>query len=71
MDSQLHGGADESTEFLEAFEASLLGLGQRRLTGKLRYFYDAFDKSWKQACDKVHAYIDVRVKHALEKNSRL
>jgi len=52
-----------------AFNESLLGLGRRRAAGTLRFFLYSFDGSWKQAYDKVHAFIDHHVKQALEETA--
>ena len=46
----------------------MAGIGLRRRAGKLAFLY-AFDKKWKSAYRKVHAFIDVRVKRALEETA--
>ena len=46
----------------------MAGVGLRRRAGKLEFLY-AFDKKWKSAYRKVHAFIDVRVKRALEETA--
>ena len=66
MDSLLPDTAFDSDSFLKALDTSLAGVGQRRQAGSLSRLRFAFDKPWKQAYKKVHAYIDERVKEALQ-----
>ena len=58
----------ETLDFIKAFNESMAGIGLRRRAGKLEFLY-AFDTKWKSAYRKVHAFIDVRVKQALEETA--
>jgi cytochrome P450 monooxygenase len=42
-----------------------MGVGKRRLAGRLSPFTYYFDKSWKLAYQKVHAWVDAHVERAL------
>ena len=59
----------DSLEFIKAFNESLAGVGRRRRAGMLRFLY-TFDKRWKEAIDKVHAFVDNHVKGALEETAQ-
>ena len=66
MDSLLPGlDAVAAEEFLKNFETGLSGADERGWAGlmKIRYL---FDKDWPKAVAKVHDFIDVYVKRALE-----
>lgn len=70
MDLQLQKDeSGEDIDFLNAFQACLVGAGKRRLLGKLRHIYDLFDKSWDESCRKVHHYTDIQVNRALKEIS--
>ncbi|KAI9642719.1 hypothetical protein NHQ30_008450 [Ciborinia camelliae] len=66
IDSQLADDPNNSAEILAAFDASLAGVGKRRLLSSFKRFMHNFDKSWKKACGTVHSYIDVHVERALK-----
>ncbi|TGO26885.1 hypothetical protein BPAE_0051g00200 [Botrytis paeoniae] len=66
IDSQLADDPNNSAEILAAFDASLAGVGKRRLLSRFKRFMHNFDKSWKEACRVVHSYIDVHVARALK-----
>ncbi|KAA8571396.1 hypothetical protein EYC84_001399 [Monilinia fructicola] len=66
IDSQLANDPNNSAEILAAFDASLAGVGKRRLLSKLQLILHNFDKSWKKACGTVHSYIDAHVERALK-----
>ena len=68
MNSLLPDTPFNSIEFLKAFNESLAGVGRRRQAGMLRFLY-TFDKTWKAAYDKVHAFVDSYVKQALEETA--
>lgn len=53
---------------MKAFNESMAGIGNRRRAGMLQFLY-AFDKKWKRAYGKVHAFIDIHVKRALEETA--
>ena len=55
--------------FSTAFDRALAGVGQRRLAGNLSGIRFMFDADWKQAYQVVHAYVDERVRVALEATS--
>ena len=69
MDSLLPHAVSDSEQFLDALDHALAGVGHRRQAGNLRRIRFAFDKPWKQAYEKVHSYIDKRVRAALEATS--
>ena len=54
---------------MKAFNESLAGAGRRRRAGMLRFRY-MFDQKWKEAYEKVHAFIDIRVQKALEETAQ-
>ncbi|TVY84310.1 Cytochrome P450 monooxygenase lepH [Lachnellula suecica] len=60
---------EASDEFLQAFNIAMAGVGKRRTAGILSRILYAFDGSWKEAYAKVHAYVDIQVKRALEETS--
>lgn len=66
IDSQLADDPNNSAEILSAFDASLAGVGKRRLLSRFKRFMHNFDKGWKKACGIVHSYIDVHVARALK-----
>ena len=70
MDSLKHDTPIETLDFIKAFNESMAGIGLRRRAGKLEFLY-AFDKKRKSAYRKVHAFIDVRVKRALEETASI
>ena len=57
----------ETEEFMHAFDRSLLGLALILIVGPFRWLL-YLDPWWKKAYAKVHAFVDVRVERALEKN---
>jgi hypothetical protein len=65
-ESLLSTNLNDCAMFVKAFDEARLGVGKRRLAGVLAPVKFAFDKSWQQACDKVHSFVDVQVKRALE-----
>ena len=69
MDSLRPDTPFDSLEFMKAFDESLAGVGRRRRAGMLRFRY-MFDKKWKEAYEKVHAFIDHRVQKALEETAQ-
>ena len=69
MDSLLPDTPFDCLQFVKAFNESLAGVGLRRRAGVLRFRY-MFDKKWKQAYEKVHAFIDDHVKRALEQTAQ-
>ena len=69
MDSLLPDTPFDSLQFVRAFNESLAGVGLRRRARVLRFRY-MFDKKWKQAYEKVHAFIDNHVKRALEETAQ-
>ena len=68
MDSLLLDIPFDSLEFIQAFDESLAGAARRRRAGILRFRY-MFDKKWKVAYRKVHAFIDNHVKRALDETA--
>ena len=46
----------------------MAGIGNRRRAGMLQFLY-AFDKKWKSAYSKVHAFVDIHVRRALEETA--
>lgn len=68
MDSLLSDTPFDSLEFIKAFNESMAGAGRRRRAGMLRFRY-MFDKKWKVAYGKVHAFIDNYVTRALEETA--
>lgn len=69
MDSLRPDTPFDSLEFIKAFNESLAGVGRRRRAGMLRFRY-MFDKKWKEAYEKVHAFVDDRVQKALEETAQ-
>ena len=65
MDSLKQDTPIETLDFIKAFNESMAGIGLRRRAGKLQFLF-VFDRKWKSAYRKLHAFIDVRVKRALE-----
>ena len=68
MNSLLPETPSDSLEFLQAFNESLAGVGRRRRAGLLSFRY-MFDKEWKEAYSKVHAFIDNHVRRALDETA--
>ena len=68
MDSLKQDTPIETLDFIKAFNESVAGIGLRRRAGKLEFLY-AFDKKWQRAYHKVHAFIDIRVRRALEETA--
>jgi hypothetical protein len=66
MDSQLPDDPNDSAGFLKAFREGAAESAKRRITGRLAPILFVFDKKWKRAYTKFHAYVDVYVKRALE-----
>ena len=58
----------DSLEFIQAFNASVAGIGKRRQAGRMKFLY-AFDTSWKKSYDKVHTFIDNHVARALRETA--
>jgi cytochrome P450 len=69
MDSQLPDDPQDSAGLLQAFNDGFAEITKRRNAGKLAPIIFAFDRQWKRAYDKLHSYIDVHVKRALELTS--
>lgn len=69
MDSLRPDTPFDSLEFIKAFNESLANVGCRRRAGMLRFRY-MFDKKWKEAYEKVHAFVDDRVEKALEETAQ-
>ncbi|MCJ1308033.1 hypothetical protein MMC25_001683 [Agyrium rufum] len=55
-----------SDEFFAAFDEALGGVGKRRLAGAWDRLLLIFDQPWRKAYQKIHAYVDERVKDALD-----
>lgn len=68
-ESLLPDDPNGSADFLKDFNASLAGVGRRRLAGKLSAIKFAFDTTWKESYGRVHAWVDVHVQRALEETS--
>ena len=68
MDSLKQDTPIETLDFIRTFNESMAGIGLRRRAGKLESLY-AFDKKWQRAYRKVHAFIDIRVRRALEETA--
>ena len=58
----------ETTQFIKAWTESQAGVGRRRRAGKLRFLY-MFEKTWKEAYQKVHAFVDLHVARALKETA--
>lgn len=69
MDSQLPDDPNDSAGFLKAMTDGFIEIGKRRNVGRIAPIVFFFDKKWKNSYDKLHSYIDVYVKHALEVTS--
>ena len=69
MNSLNSGTQSDIERFNAAFDKASAGVGQRRLAGNLSGIRFMFDKDWKQAYRVVHAYVDERVRVALEATS--
>ena len=69
MDSLRPDTPSDSLEFIKAFNNSLAGVGRRREAGRLKFRY-MFDKKWKKAYEKVHAFVDDHVRKALEETAQ-
>ncbi len=69
MNALLPNTPFNSVEFLKAFDECVIGVGRRNRAGALRFTY-AFDKTWKEAIDKVHVFIDDHVKRALKQTEQ-
>ena len=65
IDSLVPDTPFNSREFLKAFDKSLADVGKRRRAGLLRFWY-MFDSEWTKAIGKVHAFVDIQVKRALQ-----
>jgi cytochrome P450 monooxygenase len=65
-DSQLPGDPNDSAGFLKAMTDGFIEIGKRRNAGRIAPILFFFDKKWKTSYDKLHSYIDVYVKRALE-----
>lgn len=59
----------ESSEFIQAFNESMRGIGRRRRAGRMQFLY-AFDRAWKKSYSKVHAFIDGHVTRVLEETAQ-
>ena len=66
MDSLLPDTPFDYEKFFKALDRALTGLLQRRQAGNFGTIRFAYDLEWKRAYEEVHAYIDERVKEALE-----
>ncbi|EPE28162.1 Cytochrome P450 [Glarea lozoyensis ATCC 20868] len=62
------GDSNESMEFVKTFNDALMGVGKRRLAGRLSPLIYYFDKDWRRAYEKVHAWVDAHVRRALAEN---
>lgn len=69
VDSLLPDTPFDSLEFLKNFNESLAGVGRRRRAGMLRFRY-MFDRKWKEAYERVHAFVDDHVRRALEETAQ-
>ena len=68
MDSQLPDDPNDAAGFIKAMTDGFIGIGKRRNVGRIAPIV-FFDKKWKKSYDKLHAYIDIYVKRALEVTS--
>ncbi|KAE9373609.1 cytochrome P450 [Stipitochalara longipes BDJ] len=69
MDSQLPDDPNDSAGYLKAFNDGLGEIAKRATIGKLSPMIFFFDKKYKRAYEKLHSYVDVDVKRALEATS--
>ncbi|MCJ1382734.1 hypothetical protein MMC17_005847 [Xylographa soralifera] len=69
MDSLATEAHPEAERFNKALDKAQAGVLQRRLAGSFSRIRYAFDTSWKHAYDEVHAYVDERVRAALNATS--
>jgi len=68
MDSQLPDDPNDAAGFIKAMTDGFIRIGKRRNVGRIAPIV-FFDKSRKKSYDKLHAYIDIYVKRALEVTS--
>jgi cytochrome P450 len=69
MDSQLPDDPNDSTGFLEAWNDGIDELTKRGAFGRLAPIIFAFDTKFEKAYNKLHSYVDVYVRRALEATS--
>ena len=65
VESLLPEGPFDTAAFLEAFDASLVGLTLRLMAGPLRFLF-VIDRSWKKAYTIVHNFVDKQVDLAIK-----
>ncbi|KAL8734330.1 MAG: hypothetical protein Q9166_001528 [cf. Caloplaca sp. 2 TL-2023] len=70
LDSLLPETPFDTTEFMKAFDYSLLGLAIRLIAGPLKFLV-LLDPAWKKAYKKVHAFVDKHVTAALNNQRAL
>jgi cytochrome P450 len=60
----------DAEKFLASVDRALQGVGMRVALGRFA-FLQGLDKSWRQACDEVHAFIDQHIERAIKDNAML
>lgn len=55
----------DAERFLASVDRALQGVGMRVALGRFA-FLQGLDKSWRQACDEVHAFIDQHIERAIK-----
>ncbi|PQE09254.1 cytochrome P450 protein [Rutstroemia sp. NJR-2017a WRK4] len=59
----------DADKFLASVDRALQGVGMRVALGRFA-FLQGLDKSWRQACDEVHAFIDQHIERAIKDSDK-